>query len=84
MFGLFVFGCVDHLLTPLEGTTIGLWITPDESQKPDIVIYYCHGMLSLFFSFPDDDKQLHSLTQGRRRILHGLELLLFGVSCDVG
>lgn len=23
--------------------THGVWITPDESQKPDIVIYYCHG-----------------------------------------
>ena len=23
--------------------THGLWITPDESQSPDIVIYYCHG-----------------------------------------
>ena len=23
--------------------TRGIWITPEESQKPDVVIYYCHG-----------------------------------------
>ena len=23
----------------------GLWVMPNESIKPDIVIYYCHGML---------------------------------------
>lgn len=36
---------LEFLLITLEGDTIGLWITPDESQKPDLVIYYCHGML---------------------------------------
>ena len=22
---------------------VGVWITPDQSEKPDIVVYYCHG-----------------------------------------
>ena len=45
MRGLFVLGGVEYSLTNVEGDTIGLWITPDELQIPDIVIYYCHGML---------------------------------------
>ena len=25
------------------GDVHGVWVTPDQTQKPDVVIYYCHG-----------------------------------------
>lgn len=31
----------------LKRNTAGLWITRDESQKSDLVIYYCHGMIQM-------------------------------------
>lgn len=31
-----------------KGNMVGLWIAGDESQKPDLVIYYCHGMIHIY------------------------------------
>ena len=54
----------------LQGTLKGLWISYDPSQKPDIVIYYAHGMLML--------GQLQTLLTILLRgwLLNGLFLLL--------
>lgn len=44
----------EYILTRLnlpKGSTAGLWVARDKSQKPDIVIYYCHGMIHIYFIF---------------------------------
>ncbi|KAL8933177.1 MAG: hypothetical protein Q9216_006486 [Gyalolechia sp. 2 TL-2023] len=31
------------LRAPYKPKTVGLWVTVEESERPDLVIYYCHG-----------------------------------------
>ncbi|KAL8762265.1 MAG: hypothetical protein Q9184_001713 [Pyrenodesmia sp. 2 TL-2023] len=31
------------LKTPYKTRSVGLWVTVNEGQRPDLVVYYCHG-----------------------------------------
>lgn len=57
----------------------GLWLITDESKKPDMVVYYCHGMSRPVCESHHANGELH-----RWRIFNGIKLFLPRVSARMG